>query len=134
MNGSIRDDSSSTGSFAKEITMPNEGVFSVEASGTNFGLIPLENRIIALTVAGYSSEESAKSIGISEHAFHLHLTSICEKLRVSNQLELVLFVIYHHLVETNQYGCVFSTADGQQLNPTSTRFAPEPKCNSGLLK
>lgn len=80
--------------------MPNEGLFSVEAGRKNFGLIPLEKQAIALTVAGYSSEESAKRIGISEPALGLHLTSICDKLHVSNQFELILFALYHQLIDT----------------------------------
>ena len=80
--------------------MPNEALFSVEASRKDFGLIPLEKQVIALTVAGYSSEESAKRIGISEPVVRLHLTSICEKLRGSNQFELILFALYHQLIDT----------------------------------
>ena len=80
--------------------MLHEGLSSVEASRKRFGLIPLDKHVIALTVAGYSSEESAKRIGISEPAFRLHLTSICDKLRVPNQFELILFALYHQLIDT----------------------------------
>lgn len=80
--------------------MPNDDQSSVPASGKNFGLSPIEKKIIALAVAGYSTRESAKRIGISEPAMRLHLTSICEKLQVSNQIELVLFAIYHQVVDT----------------------------------
>ena len=51
-------------------------------------------------MAGYSIEQSAKRIGISEPAFRLHLTSICDKLRVPNQFELILFALYHQLIDT----------------------------------
>lgn len=82
--------------------MPKVGSFSVESSRKNFGLTPLEKEVIALTVTGYSIEERAKRIGISSPDLKLHLTSICEKLRVSNQFELILFVLYHQLIDTNE--------------------------------
>ncbi|MGD0226255.1 MAG: LuxR C-terminal-related transcriptional regulator [Terriglobia bacterium] len=82
--------------------MLHEGLSSVEASRKRFGLIPLDKHVIALTVAGYSSEESAKRIGISEPAFRLHLTSVCEKLHVSNQFELVLSAIYYQLIDSHE--------------------------------
>ena len=80
--------------------MPNEDQFSVPPTRKDFGLSPLEKQVIALSVAGYSSNESAKRIGISEPAMRLHLTSICDKLQVSNQIELVLFAIYHQVIDT----------------------------------
>jgi DNA-binding CsgD family transcriptional regulator len=80
--------------------MPSDGLSSDGVNRKDFGLIPLEKQIIALAVAGYSSSESAKIIGISEPAIRLHLTGICEKVRVSNQLELILFALYHQLIDT----------------------------------
>jgi DNA-binding CsgD family transcriptional regulator len=80
--------------------MPNEGQLSDEENRQDFGLITLEKQIIALVVAGYSSAESAKIIGISEPAIRLHLTGICDKLRVANQFELILFALHYQLVDT----------------------------------
>lgn len=80
--------------------MPNKDQFSVPASRKDFGLNPLEKQVIALTVAGYSRKESAKRIGISVPTMRLHLTSIRDKLQVSNQLEMILFAIYHHVIDT----------------------------------
>ena len=76
-----------------------EGLFSVEASRKDFGLTPLEKQVIALSVAGYTSKESTKRIGISGPALRLHLTSIYDKLRVSNQFELILFALYYQLID-----------------------------------
>ena len=81
--------------------MPNVGSSPVESGRKNLGLTPLEKKLIALTVTGYSSEERAKRIGISSPALRLHLTSIRQKLRVSNQFEMILFALYHQLVDTN---------------------------------
>jgi len=50
-------------------------------------------------MAGYSSEVSAKIIGISGPALRLHLTSIYDKLGVSNKLELTLFAVYYQLID-----------------------------------
>ena len=94
------DDSGASRTVAKRGYMPTEGLFSFEANRKDFGLIRLEKQIIALTVAGYSSEETAKRIGISEPALGLHLTSIYDKLRVSNQFELILFALYHQLINS----------------------------------
>jgi len=80
--------------------MPNEGLFSMAENRKDFGLIQIEKQVIALVMAGYSTEEIAKRIGISEPALRHHLTNIHDKLRVSNQFELILFALCHHLIDT----------------------------------
>jgi DNA-binding CsgD family transcriptional regulator len=80
--------------------MPNEGQISVGASGEDFGLTPLEKQAIALNVAGYSHRESAEQLGVSRQELRLQLEGICNKLRVSNQFELLLFALYHQLVDS----------------------------------
>jgi len=82
--------------------MPNEGLLSVEVNRNDFGLIRLEKQVIALTVAGYSSQEIAKRIGISEPAARLHITRICDKLRISNEFELILFALHHQLADIDE--------------------------------
>jgi DNA-binding CsgD family transcriptional regulator len=81
-----------------------ENPSSDDANMKDSSLIPLEKQVIALTVAGYSSEESARIIGISESALRQRLTGICNKLNVSNQFELILFALHHRLVETYDSG------------------------------
>jgi DNA-binding CsgD family transcriptional regulator len=98
MNSITSDDSGGARVVEKRSTMPNAGLLSVEINRNDFGLIRLERQVIALIVAGYSSQEAAKRIGISEPATKLHITCICDKLRVSNQFELVLFALHHQLV------------------------------------
>ena len=80
--------------------MPDEGLLSVEVNGVDFGLIRVEKQVIALAVAGYSSQETAKRVGISAPAIRRRITRICDKLRVSNQFELILFALHHQLVGT----------------------------------
>jgi len=77
-----------------------EGQFSSGKKRKDFGLLRLEKQIIALTVDGYSTEETAERIGINEPALGVQLTSIYQKLHVSNQFELILFAVYHQLIDT----------------------------------
>jgi DNA-binding CsgD family transcriptional regulator len=85
---------------AKRGSIINDGRISRGLKRQDFGLLQLEKEIIALTVDGYSIEETAKRIGMSEPALGVQLTSIYRKLRVSNQFELILFAVYHQLVDT----------------------------------
>lgn len=82
----------------KGSTMSNRKSPLLEAGVKDFCLTASERRIIALTVAGYSRRESAEKVGISVPALKLHLSRIYEKLRVSNQFELILLALYHRLV------------------------------------
>jgi DNA-binding NarL/FixJ family response regulator len=84
----------------KMSTMPNATSSLVDASEKDFDLTPFQRQIIALTVAGYSSQDSAKKIGISERALKRHFSKICDKLRVSNPLELILFALHRQLIDT----------------------------------
>jgi DNA-binding CsgD family transcriptional regulator len=99
---SITSDESGGGRTVGKESMPNEGLLSVEVNGNDSGLTQLEKQVVALTVAGYSSQEAAKRIGISEPSTRLHIASICDKLCVSNQFELVLFALHHQLVDIEE--------------------------------
>jgi DNA-binding CsgD family transcriptional regulator len=85
---------------AKRGSERNDGRSSSVLRRKDFGLLQLEKEIIALTVGGYSTKETAERIGISEPALGEQRTSIYRKLRVSNQFELILFAVYHRLVDT----------------------------------
>jgi DNA-binding CsgD family transcriptional regulator len=102
MNSITSDDSGAARTLERRSTMPNAGLLPVEVNRIDFGLIELEKQVIALTVAGYSSQEAAKRIGLSEPATRLHIACICDKLRVSNQFELVLFALHHQLVDIEE--------------------------------
>jgi len=82
----------------KATTMRDATSSLVDAGEKDFHLTPFERRIIALTVAGYSPGESAKRLGISVPRFKSHLSRICDKLCVSNSLELILFAVYRQLI------------------------------------
>lgn len=85
---------------AKRGYLRNDGLSSSGAKSKDFGLLRVEKQVIALTVDGYSSEQIAKRIGISESVLELHVTSIYDKLRVSNQFELILFAVYYQLIDS----------------------------------
>ena len=84
---------------AKRGSIRNHGQFSTGVKRSDFGLLRLEKQIIALTVHGNSIEETADRIGISEPALGVQLTSIYQKLHVSNQFELILFAVYYQLID-----------------------------------
>jgi two-component system, NarL family, nitrate/nitrite response regulator NarL len=63
-----------------------------------FGLTGRELQIIGAVVAGYSNKEIAQRFSVSPDTVKHHLTSIYDKLGVSNRLELALFALHHHLV------------------------------------
>lgn len=63
-----------------------------------FGLTPRELQTIATVVAGYPNKEIAQQFSISEDTVKHHLSSIFDKLGVSNRLELALFAINHRIL------------------------------------
>jgi len=70
----------------------------------NFGLTPREMEVIAAVVNGYTNKDMAQSFSLSVQTVKHHLTSIFDKLGVSNRLELALFAVNHHLVGEDQPG------------------------------
>ena|ERR1035437_5826222 len=94
------DYSGASRAVAKRGYIRNDGQFSSGVKRKDFGLLGLEKQIIALTVDGYSTKETAERIGINEPAVGVQLTSIYQKLHVSNQFELILFAVYHQLIDS----------------------------------
>lgn len=70
------------------------------AAKPRFGLSPRETEVIELIVAGYTNKDLAAKLKISEYTAKHHLTNIYDKLGVSNRLELVLYAIENHLVNS----------------------------------
>jgi two-component system nitrate/nitrite response regulator NarL len=58
-------------------------------------LTPRELQITSVIVAGYTNKDIAQKYSISEQTVKHHLTSIYDKLGVSNRLELALFAVNH---------------------------------------
>jgi DNA-binding CsgD family transcriptional regulator len=83
----------------KASTIANVAPSSVNISETGADLTPFQRRLVALTASGYSSHESAKKLGISVAAAERHLSSVCDKLHLSNTLELALYAVRHQLID-----------------------------------
>jgi two-component system, NarL family, nitrate/nitrite response regulator NarL len=62
-------------------------------------LTPKEREIVALIVrnSGASNKEIAKLLFMSEHTLRNHLTSIYQKLEVSNRIKLYVYAVEHGL-------------------------------------
>jgi DNA-binding CsgD family transcriptional regulator len=78
--------------------MPDPAPSSVDAGEKRSDLNPLQQRTVTLTISGYSSQETAKRLGITVPAAKRHLSRVCDKLHVSNPLELVLYALHYQLV------------------------------------
>jgi two-component system nitrate/nitrite response regulator NarL len=63
-----------------------------------FGLTARELEVINTIVEGYSNKEIAHRFSISEQTVKHHLSSIFDKVGVSNRLELALFSVHNQLL------------------------------------
>jgi DNA-binding NarL/FixJ family response regulator len=66
--------------------------------GKRFALTARELEVINAIVEGYSNKEIANRFSISEQTVKHHLSSIFDKVGVSNRLELALFSVNNQLV------------------------------------
>jgi two-component system, NarL family, nitrate/nitrite response regulator NarL len=69
----------------------------------DFGLTRREREILTLVVEGETNKGIARRLSVGEDTIKHHLTSIFNKTGVSSRLELALFALHYHLVETNKY-------------------------------
>jgi two-component system, NarL family, nitrate/nitrite response regulator NarL len=58
-----------------------------------------ELQVVAAVVAGYANKEIASRLSLSEHTVKHHLSSIFDKLGVTNRLEVALLAIKQNLVD-----------------------------------
>jgi len=70
---------------------------------SDFGLTRREREILTLVVEGETNKGIARRLSVGEDTIKHHLTSIFNKTGVSSRLELALFALHYHLVETNKY-------------------------------
>jgi two-component system, NarL family, nitrate/nitrite response regulator NarL len=61
-----------------------------------------ELQIVTAVGNGYSNKEIASRLSLSEHTVKHHLSSIFDKLGVTNRLEVALFAIKHQLVDEDE--------------------------------
>ena len=59
-----------------------------------------ESQIMRLVAQGQRNKEIGKNLFISEQTVKNHVHNIFDKLGVSDRLELALYAIHHHLIET----------------------------------
>jgi DNA-binding NarL/FixJ family response regulator len=59
-----------------------------------------ESQIMRLVAQGQRNKEIGQNLFISEQTVKNHLHNIFDKLGVSDRLELVLYAMHHHLIET----------------------------------
>ncbi|MGA9104909.1 MAG: response regulator transcription factor, partial [Bryobacteraceae bacterium] len=67
-------------------------------SSKDYGLTTRELDIVTEIAAGHSNREVAQRFSICERTVKHHLTSIFDKVGVSNRVELALFAVKHRLV------------------------------------
>jgi DNA-binding NarL/FixJ family response regulator len=63
-----------------------------------FNLTARELEIIREVVGGQANKEIGDRLGVAEPTIKHHLTSIYDKVGVSNRLELALFAVHHKLI------------------------------------
>lgn len=66
----------------------------------SYGLTRRETEILSAIVSGLSNKEIANRFSLSEDTVKHHLTNIFDKVGVSSRLELALFAINNHLIES----------------------------------
>jgi two-component system, NarL family, nitrate/nitrite response regulator NarL len=64
-----------------------------------FGLTSRELQVVEAVVGGYTNKEIADRLAISQNTAKHHLSSIFDKLGVSNRLELALFTHSHRILQ-----------------------------------
>lgn len=69
-----------------------------EDAAERFALTARELEVVAGIVEGETNKDIAKRLNISEQTVKHHLSSIFDKVGVSNRLELALFSVNHQLV------------------------------------
>lgn len=76
--------------------------FPGRQDAVKFPLTPLETDAIALMMSGYSHKEMAERFHVSEVALKVFIATICDKLSVANEFELVFLALSHQPVVDHQ--------------------------------
>jgi DNA-binding NarL/FixJ family response regulator len=69
-----------------------------EEAAEKFSLTARELEVVAAIIEGETNKDIAKRLAISEQTVKHHLSSIFDKVGVSNRLELALFSVNHQLI------------------------------------
>jgi DNA-binding NarL/FixJ family response regulator len=73
-------------------------LMSQPAAQNHYRMTARERQVLSEIVAGATNHEIAEKLAISEETVKHHLTSLFDKLGVSNRLELAIFAISHNLI------------------------------------
>ena len=71
-----------------------------DASYRVFRLTPREQEVVLLTASGMTNRDIGERLDIKEKTVKRHLTSMFDKLGMSNRVELTRFVLEHGLIST----------------------------------
>ncbi len=66
-----------------------------------YGLTPRERQVLAGVASAFPNRQIAQQLAITEDTVKRHLTSIFDKVGVSNRVELTLFAVHHRLLDTS---------------------------------
>ncbi len=66
------------------------------------GLTPREREVVEAVLGGATNRDIGIELGVSQQTVKNHLTSVFNKLGVSNRVELALYATYHHLSSGNR--------------------------------
>src|SRR5579862_4714980 len=69
------------------------------APSDSFGLTRRELAVVRKIAAGGTTEGIAADLAVSGKTVDRHVGNILDKLGVSNSLDLVLFAVYHRLID-----------------------------------
>jgi two-component system nitrate/nitrite response regulator NarL len=68
-----------------------------------FGLTPRELEIVRMVVGGRTNKDIGEQLAIGENTVKSHLTHIFDKVGASSRIELALFAMHHHLLESGPH-------------------------------
>jgi DNA-binding NarL/FixJ family response regulator len=104
--------------MAGEYWVGHDRIADLVESGSDRGkrpvdtLTPREVQVVSAVVQGATNKEVSEQLDLSEQTIKDHLSSIFDKLGVSNRLELALYAVHHGLVVPGP-----APAPGSRLRP-----------------
>jgi two-component system, NarL family, nitrate/nitrite response regulator NarL len=81
-------------------TLADWGKQSQQRSPAISTLTDRERQVIREIVGGASNKDIASALSITEDTVKRHLTHIFDKIGVSSRLELALYAVEHHIIDS----------------------------------
>jgi len=98
MNGRYWIQAEAMANFVDAVRESREGTPAGAPLPQRYNLTPRELEVVRAVLDGLANKEIATLLGVTEATVKHHLTSIFDKVGVSNRLELALFATHHGLV------------------------------------